>query len=117
MKAISIVRPGGSSIAAWKKTLEVRRWRPLSPFGENLLIVENDHVLEGEDEDHGAAVAIVRIAAVRPFTESDMAAACASRFEDGWLAWELEDVRPLAAPIPAVARRGIHEVALPDGCL
>ena len=81
------------------------------------LIVENDHVLEGEDEDHGAAVAIVRIAAVRPFTESDMAAACASRFEDGWLAWELEDVRPLAAPIPAVARRGIHEVALPDGCL
>lgn len=117
MKAISIVRPGGSLIAAGKKTLEVRRWRPLLPFGENLLVVENDRYLEGEDEDNGAAVAIVRVAAVRPFTESDMTAACASRFEEGWLAWELDDVRPLAVPIPAPARRKIYEVELPDDCL
>lgn len=92
MKAISIVRPGGSLIAAGKTTLEVHRWRPLLPFGESLLIVESNCFLEGEDEDRGAAVAIVRVAA-----------------------WELDDVRPLAAPIPAVARRRIYDVELPAG--
>lgn len=104
-------------IAAGKKMLEVRRWRPSLPFGENLLIVENDRFLEGADEDRGVAVAIVRVKAIRPFTESDMAAACASAFEEGWLAWKLHDVRPLAVPIPAAARRRIYDVELPDDCL
>lgn len=60
-KAISIVRPGGGLIATGKKTLEVRRWHPRLQLDENLPVVENDRYLEGDDEDHGAAVAIVRV--------------------------------------------------------
>ncbi|MGD9540627.1 ASCH domain-containing protein [Methylocystis sp.] len=114
IKAISVVRPGGSLIAAGKKTLEVRRWHPLLQLGENLLVVENNRFLKGEDEDQGAAVAIVRVTAVRPFCKFDMALACASSFEEGWLAWVLSDVRSLAFPIPVAARRKIYEVELPD---
>lgn len=116
-KAISIVRPGGSLIAAGTKTLEVRRWHPPLQLGENLLVVESNRFLQGEDEDQGAAVAIVRVTAVRPFCKFDMAAACASSFEEGWLAWELNDVRSLPFPIPMAARRKIYEAELPDDFL
>ncbi|WP_442514370.1 ASCH domain-containing protein [Pseudomonas promysalinigenes] len=111
MKALSIVQPSGTRIAAGVKTLEVRRWHPgLNPT-EDLLIVENGRFLHADaDEDHdGIAVAIVRIRAVRPFVLADMAAACASYFEAGWLAWELTDVRPIR-PFSARAARGIYEV-------
>ena len=114
VKALSIVRPGGSLIAAGKKTLEIRRWRPLLLPGENLLIVENSRFLKGEDEDQGTAVAIVRVRAVRPFTKLDLVAAFASDFEEGWLAWELSAVRSLADPIPAPAKRKIYQIELPD---
>jgi hypothetical protein len=117
IKTISIVRPGGSLIASGKKTLEVRRWDHGLPPSEDLLVVENNRFLKGEDEDHGAAVAIVRVKAVRPFTRLDMAAACASTFEEGWLAWELSDVRSLAKPIPMPAKRKIYEVELSDNFL
>jgi len=117
IKAISIVRPSGSLIAAGKKTLEIRRWHPPLQLGENLLVVENNRFLKGEDEDQGAAVAVVRVTAVRPFCAFDMASACASSFEEGWLAWELSDVRSLAFPIPMVAKRKIYEVELPDDFL
>lgn len=39
-----------------------------------------------------------------------MKAACASYFENGWLAWELSDVRPVALPATVRAARGIYEV-------
>ncbi|MBC8716586.1 hypothetical protein [Ochrobactrum sp. Marseille-Q0166] len=44
------------------------------------------------------------------FNGRALAAACASSFEDGWFAWELSDVRPLAKPIPALAARKIYEL-------
>lgn len=114
VKALSIVRPGGSLIAAGKKTLEIRRWRPRLLLGEDLLIVENSRFLKDGDEDRGAAVAVVRVRAIRPFTRLDLVAACASDFEEGWLAWELSDVRSLANPIPVPAKRKIYEVELPE---
>jgi len=58
-------------------------------LGENLLVVENNRFLKGEDEDQGAAVAIVRVKAVRPFCKTDMASACASSLEQGgWVGIE-----------------------------
>lgn len=59
--------------------------------------MENERFLhnDGDEDDNGTAVAIVRVRAVRPFLLADMQAACASYFEDGWLAWELSDVRPV----------------------
>ncbi|MFI7884845.1 ASCH domain-containing protein [Pseudomonas juntendi] len=111
MKALSIVRPSGSLIAYGQKTLEVRRWHPDLQPTEDLLIVENGSFLhgDGDEDDDGIAVAIVRLKAVRPFILADMEAACASYFEDGWLAWELSDIRPIS-PVTIRAARGIYEV-------
>ncbi|WP_419735697.1 ASCH domain-containing protein [Pseudomonas sp. COR18] len=112
IKALSIVRPSGSRIASGEKTLEVRRWPAgLSPT-EDLLIVENGRFLreDGDEDSDGVAVAIVRVKAVRPFVFSDMQAACVSSFEEGWLAWELCDVRPITQLIPVRAARDIYEV-------
>lgn len=115
MKALSIVRPNGGRIASGEKTLEVRRWRPDLGPGEDLLIVENGRFLhtEGDEDEDGIAVAIVRVKAVRPFVLADMQAACAGSFADGWLAWELSDVRPVTHPVTVRAARGIYEVDFP----
>lgn len=112
MKALSIVRPSGSRIVSGEKTVEVRRWTPDLASTEDLLIVENSRFLhEDGDEDHdGLAVAIVRVAAVRPFTRADMQAACASYFEEGWLAWVLTDIRPITWHAPMRAARGIYQL-------
>lgn len=115
IKALSIVRPNGSRIASGEKTLEVRRWQANLDPAEDLLIVENGRFLhvDGEEDANGVAVAIVRVKAVRPFVFADMQAACASRFEEGWLAWELSDVRPIKSALPIRAARGIYEVDFP----
>lgn len=80
--------------------------------------MENGRFLhtDGDKEDEGIAVAIVRVKAVRPFVLADMRAACASYFEEGWLAWALSDVRPVTHPVTIRAARGIYEVdfLLPD---
>ncbi len=112
MRALSIVRPGGGLIASGRKTLEVRRWVPeLSP-SDDLLIVENGRFLrqDGDEDPDGMAVAVVRVRAIRPFTPADMTAACASFFEEGWLAWELSDLRPLPPGRRLRAARRIYEV-------
>ena len=74
--------------------------------------MENERFLhnDGDEDDNGIAVAIVRVKAVRSFILADMQAACASYFEDGWLAWELSDVRPVTHPVTIRAARGIYEV-------
>lgn len=46
---------------------------------ENGRFLHND----GDEDDNGTAVAIVRVKTVRPFILADMQAACASYFEDG----------------------------------
>jgi hypothetical protein len=115
MKALSLVKPSGTRIASGEKTLEVRRWKPSLRADEYLLIVENNRFLrnEGDEDDEGRVVAMVRVATVRPFVPEDMVAACGSYFEDGWLAWELVDVRPLFSTINVKAARGIYELHPP----
>jgi hypothetical protein len=113
-KALSIVYPSGSKIAAGEKVIEVRSWRPPSDFTEDLLIIENHNFLkvDGEVDPEGRAVAIVRIKNVRPYVESDIPLACASRWEPGYYSWELTDVRPLRGDEKVLAARGIYEVEL-----
>ncbi len=112
MKTLSIVKPGGQRIASGQKTLEVRRWQPNLRSDEDLLIVENSRFLheEGEMDHDGQAVAIVRVKNIRPFRQEDMKAACATGFEPGWLAWELEQVRPVMALHGMPAARGIYDL-------
>lgn len=114
MKALSIVAPSGLRIANGLKTLEVRRWSPSLRPDEDLLIVENNRFLraDGEEDPDGRAVAIVRIASVRPFQHTDMVAACANYFEEGWLAWELTNIRQITYSKPVLAARGIYELSI-----
>lgn len=114
MKALSIVAPSGTRIAIGVKTLEIRRWAPDLRADEDLLIVENTRFLreDGEEDRDGRAVAVVRVAAVRPFLPTYIEAACASYFEEGWLAWELTDIRPLSWATSVLAARGIYEVSV-----
>lgn len=118
IKAISIVRPSGGRIASGEKTLEVRRWHPDLQPSEDLLIVENGRFLhvDGDEDPEGIALAIVRVKAVRPFQLADMQAACAGSYAEGWLAWELTDVRRLTRPVTVRAARGIYEVDLALAC-
>jgi hypothetical protein len=115
-KALSIVNPGGSRIATGQKTVEVRRWAPPVVPLRHLLIVENRIFLreEGQEDPAGCAVAIVDVVAVCPWTMDLFAPACATRFEEGYLAWHLGNVRPIADPFLVPARRGIYELDLPD---
>lgn len=114
MKALSIVAPNGTKIATGLKTLEIRRWKPSLHADEDLLIVENTRFLhrDGEEDRDGKAVAIVRVLNVRPFVRADVDAACASSFEEGWLAWELTDVREVIHAKSVLAARGIYDVQL-----
>ncbi|UXR64072.1 ASCH domain-containing protein [Bdellovibrio bacteriovorus] len=113
-KTLSIVHPNGSRIARGEKTIEVRSWQPPKDFNEDLLIVENKKFLynEGEIDPEGTPVAIVRIKNVRPYEESDIPAACASRWEPGYYSWELENIRPLNCSVQVPAARGIYETDL-----
>ena len=115
MKALSLVAPGGTKIATGMKTLEIRRWRPDLRADEDLLIVENTRFLraDGEQDEDGRAVTIVRVGAVRPFIPADIEAACTSYFEEGWLARALTNICQLSCPMPIRAARGIYEVPLP----
>jgi hypothetical protein len=115
VRALSIVSPGGTRIATGLKTIEVRRWRPDLAHDEDLIIVQNGRYLmkDGDEDSDGRVVAIVRVGAVRPFTRADMQAACATSFEEGWLAWELHMVRPVASSRAVLAARRLYELALP----
>jgi hypothetical protein len=78
--------------------------------------VENDRFLRRDDKEdpNGRAVAIVRVARVRPFLPEVVAAACAASHEAGWLAWEVVDIRPVRSSRAVLAARRIYEVELPD---
>jgi hypothetical protein len=115
VRALSVVFPGGTRIAEGRKTLEIRRWSPDLAPDEDLLVVENGRRLnrDGEEDPDGRAVAIVRVARVRPWLPEDAAAAGAPAHEEGWLAWELVDVRPVRSSTPVLAARGVYHVDLP----
>lgn len=110
LKAISIVAPSGTKIANGEKILEIRRWHPDLDENEDLLVVENQHYLSQtkETDPDGCAVALIQIGRVRNFRSDDLKAACASFYEDGWLAWEIKNIRPLKRPFRVVAKRKIY---------
>ena len=113
-KTLSIVYPNGTKIARGEKTIEVRSWHPPADFEGDLLIVENKKILrnEGETDLEGTPVALVKIKKVRTYEDSDILAACASKWEPGYFSWELTDIRPLNSSLQVLAARGIYEIEL-----
>lgn len=110
--ALSIVAPSGTKIARGEKTLEVRRWTPGELPLRDLLIIENDHYLRqpGDIDPNGRAVALVDVVEVFDWGRDQIAAACASYWEEGWMAWRLENVRPVHHDGPLIAARKIYEI-------
>lgn len=113
-KALSVVAPAGQWIAEKRKTIEVRSWICDLQPNEDLVIVENQKYLhkEGQIDEEGRAIAIVRVSQIRPFVESDMKASCANYFAEGYFSWELTDVRPIRPIKNAIAARSIYEIEL-----
>ncbi len=111
-RALSIVAPSGSKIARGDKTLEVRRWTPDELPLRDLLIIENDRYLTepGATDPAGCAVALVDVVEVSGWRPDQVDEACASYWEEGWMAWRLENVRSVAHQGPVVAARKLYEV-------
>ncbi|MEO7068325.1 MAG: ASCH domain-containing protein [Rhodanobacter sp.] len=116
MLALSIVAPNGANIAAGRKTLEIRSWRPpLWPL-RDLLIVENRIFLSGEDQvdPDGIAVAVVDVEAVRAWLPSELDAACATEWKPDLWAWHVTHVRPVRGMFSFAARRKLYEVEVSE---
>ncbi|MFD2176090.1 ASCH domain-containing protein [Veronia pacifica] len=115
MKALSVIKPWASMIAAGTKTLEIRSWKPDSLPMLNIALVENTVRLteKGQHDLDGQIVAIIDVTACKPWIKADCRnAGCEdSQFEEGWLAWEISNVRPLKRPVNAVARRKFYDLS------
>jgi hypothetical protein len=113
--ALSVLAPAGDWIRAGRKTIEVRRWSPEKWLLRNLLIVQNSNRLSCDgltSDPDGKVVAMVDVAMVRPWQKDDLVASVSDIFEEGWLAWELQNIRPVDYPLPVSACRKIYEVEL-----
>ena len=80
----------------------------------DLLIIENTVYLsvDGAEDPDGRVVALVDVVAVTPWTPDLFAAACATRFAEGYLAWHLTNIRAVSVARPVRAARGIYELDL-----
>ncbi|MGM0824995.1 MAG: ASCH domain-containing protein [Pseudomonadota bacterium] len=114
MLALSIVSPHGCNIAAGKKTLEVRSWRPESLPIRDLLIVENSSFLTADNpiDLDGRAVAIVDVNEIHEWQPSEVEAACSNGWEPGYWAWGLSNVRPITSGTTVPAKRKLYKVEL-----
>lgn len=111
MKALSVVHPAGTQIACGLKTLEIRRWQPEVQAGEEILLVENENFLtmDGQEES-GIALAVITLGEIRAFRREDIPQACASSYEDGWLAWEIKTIKKIDNPFSIRAARKLYEI-------
>lgn len=114
MLALSIVAPHGSNIAAGKKTLEVRSWRPESLPIRDLLIVENSHFLSADNpiDLNGKAVAMVDVIEIHEWQPYEVEAACSSGWEPGYWAWSLSNVRPITGGATVPAKMKLYQIEL-----
>jgi len=113
-QALSVTSPAGSRIRAGRKTTEVRRWALDALPLRDLLIVQNDIRLteENPEDAAGRVVAMVDVVAIRDWRVEDLEKSGSTEFEEGWLAWELENIRPAAYHQFVPAKRRIYELDL-----
>lgn len=114
MLALSIVSPNGARMASGRKALEIRSWRPPQWPLRDLLIIENNLFLTGEDEvdPAGVAVAVVDIEQVLPWQPWQLEAAYASEWVPDHWAWQVTRVRPISGTLPLRAQRRLYDVAV-----
>ncbi|TOP64317.1 hypothetical protein CGH11_25460 [Vibrio parahaemolyticus] len=121
LKALSVVQPWGSLIAKGTKSLEIRSWSPEKLPVKDVALVQNNERLtaDGQEDPNGIVVAIIDVVGCRAWERSDCEnSGCdESEFEEGWLAWEITNVRELNRPIPAIAKRGFYELTKVESTL
>lgn len=111
--ALSIVAPNGERIAKKIKMLEVRSWQPEILPLKDLIIVENQNfLLKDGDEETGRVVALVDIESIHLWQSDEIEAACATYWAEGYFAWVIRNVRPIAQPIQTVAKRKLYTLEL-----
>lgn len=114
-KALSVVSPAGDLICSGKKTLEIRKWKPdILPL-LNLIIVQNNVFLTKDNpvDQNGKAIAMVDIYSIKDWKLEDLNSACGNYFENGWLAWEISNVRLLNYSIIIPAKLKIYNIEIP----
>ena len=111
MKALSVIERPGRLITCGEKLLEIRRWSPDKLPLLNLAIVQNNRrlTIDNPVDINGCVVAIVDIYKVTEWTAEHAEAACSS-WEEGWLAWQISNVRRVITPLPAPAERKIYSI-------
>ncbi|WP_333978067.1 ASCH domain-containing protein [Burkholderia cepacia] len=111
--ALSIVKPAVDDIVAGRKRVEIRSWAPPAIPLRDLVLVQNTIFLrqDGQEDPDGIALAMVDVVGVHDWTP-DEARSQGKQWCAGYVCWELANVRPIAPPVPCVAKRGIY--ALPD---
>lgn len=120
MKALSLIEKAGLAIFSGIKSLETRRWEPGTLPLMDLAIVQNGRRLTEENpvDTDGQVVAVVDVRRVRPWRKED-AEEEIPEWEEGWLAWELENIRAVLNGPKVQAKLRIYEidVALGDLCI
>ena len=109
MKALSVRQPWASLIAFGEKTIEVRSWS--TSFRGRLLIHASgkDIIEDGITLPAGYAIATVEVVDVRPFTASDLEAACLEEMpDDPCFAWVLRDAQEIE-PVPCNGRLNLWD--------
>ena len=122
LRALSVRLPWAALIAHGYKSIEVRSWP--TDFRGALAICSSRRWDESEEATYqwakyypmsegetGCVVCLVDLVNVRPLTNKDARAACATRFEtvDGLYAWVLKSPKPLR-PAPVTGRLGLFEI-------
>ncbi|WP_394550019.1 hypothetical protein [Pantoea sp. SGAir0183] len=98
-------------IANGLKRLEIRKWFPDVRSGEKILLIENENFLMEEGQQAvRKAVAIITLGDIREFKREDVLAACASYYEEGWLAREIKNVQKIENAFSIRAARKLYDV-------
>lgn len=110
MKAISVKQPWASLIASGEKTIETRTW-PTNYRGDLLIVSSKKPTGQGPT---GVALAIVRLYECRLMQISDEDRAQCEWYPGAW-AWMLDDIRPIAEPLPVRGNLGLYDVEVISG--
>jgi hypothetical protein len=93
VEALSIVYPAVTDIAAGRKIIEIRSWRPPRLPLCDLALVENHRYLreEGDEDADGRILAVVDVVGVHEWTQAE-AERDGKVWSPGYFAWELANI-------------------------
>lgn len=124
MKAISLHQPWASAIALGNKRIETRHWKPkyrgeiaihaAKVLDKDFASVERALGRLPERIPLGAIVAVANLVDVQSSEDLALSIGAIERlygnYGPGRYGWILEDIRPLAEPVPALGRQSLFSI-------